>query len=297
VTSLCRRYRVTSGGFYAWVGRAESRHAQQDRPLTKEIVRLFTLHHARDGSPRLQRVLQTLGWHVSRRRVAQLMRRAGLRAKAVRGYRAKAHIHQLYARHPHRLWTTQATGPSQVWVGDITFLKVGASWRSLAIVMDQHTRRILAWSLTRRRTARVTSAVLLDAASTQSARGAIFHSDRGSEYIGAPFCETGARLGMLQSANVRGPGDNAHAECFFHSLKAELTRGATFQSEHVLRRELAGYMRYYNTSRLHSAIAYLSPLAFERRAAYLHRSQRNWGKILSTLEDGVSPQWLHCACS
>jgi len=158
VTSLCRRYRVTTGGFYAWLGRSESCHAKQDRRLSTEIMRLFTLHHARYGSPRLHRAMQTLGFVISRRRVAQLMRRAGLRAKAVQGYRAKANIHQLYARHPNRLWTAQITGPSQAWVGDITYFKVGTSWRYLAIVMDQHTRRILAWSLTRRRTASECSA-------------------------------------------------------------------------------------------------------------------------------------------
>jgi putative transposase len=136
VTSLCRRYHVTTSGFYAWLGRAESPHAKQDRLLTKEIVRVFTLHHARYGSPRFHRVLPSLGWTVSRRRVAQLMRRAGLRAKAVQAYRAKANIHQLYARHPNRLWTTQVAGPGQVWVGDITYIKVGTRWRYLAIVMD-----------------------------------------------------------------------------------------------------------------------------------------------------------------
>lgn len=83
------------------------------------------------------------------------------------------------------------TGPHQVGVGDITFRKVGSRWRYLTIVMDPYTRRIIAWSLTRRWTATVT------------------------------------RLGMQQSATVGGPGDNAHAESFFHSLKAELTRGVT----------------------------------------------------------------------
>jgi transposase-like protein len=96
--------------------------------LTKEIVRLFTLHHARYGSPRLHRVLQALGWTVSRRRVAQLMRRAGLRAKAVQGYRAKAHIHQLYARHPNRLWGRarcgSATSPFS------RSARAGATWLS-----------------------------------------------------------------------------------------------------------------------------------------------------------------------
>jgi putative transposase len=85
--------------------------------------------------------------------------------------------------------------------------------------------------------------------------------------MGAPFCATVARLGMLQSANASGPGDNAHAESFFHSLKAELTRGVTFPTERALRSALTRYMRYYNTIRLHSGLAYLSPLAFERRAA------------------------------
>ena len=254
-------------GFYAWLGRAESAHAKQDRFLTKEITRVFLQHKERYGSPRLHRALVAAGWCVSRRRVAHLMRAAGLRAKAVRGYRAKVHIHQLYARHPNRLRTTHVTGLNQVWVSDLTFLKVGSSWRYLAIVMDQYTRRILAWSLTRRRTAAVTSAVLVLAAARRSAQGAIFHSDRGSEYMGAAFCATVARLGMQQSANVSGPRDNAHAESFFHSLKAELTRGTTFTSDRGLHTALTAYMRYYNTARLHSALAYLSPLAFERRAA------------------------------
>lgn len=258
---------MTAAGFYAWRRRAESAHARQNRVLSREIVRLFLQHKERYGSPRLHRVLIAAGWSVSRRRVANLMRAAGLRAKAVRGYRAKVNIHQLYARHPNRLWEAHVTGPNQVWVGDITFLKVGSGWRYLAIVLDQHTRRVLAWSLTRRRTAEVTSAVLVAAAERRPARGAIFHSDRGSEYMGAAFCATVARLGMQQSANVRGPGDNAHAESFFHSLKAELTRGVTFLTDRTLRTALTAYMRYYNTIRLHSGLGYLSPLAFERRAA------------------------------
>jgi putative transposase len=72
---------------------------------------------------------------------------------------------------------------------------------------------------------------------------------------------------MQQSANASGPGDNAHAESFFQSLKAELTRGVTFLTERALRVERTAYMRYYNTIRLHSGLSYLSPLAFERRVA------------------------------
>jgi putative transposase len=133
--------------------------------------------------------------------------------------------------------------------------------------MDLFSRRILAWSLTRHRTAAATCAVLAQATRQRAARGVIFHSDRGSEYMGAPFCLQLAQLGLLQSASVRGPGDNAHAESFFHFLKAELTRGVTFSSDRALRRALRSYIRYYNETRFHSSLNYLSPLAFEQCAA------------------------------
>jgi hypothetical protein len=124
VPSLCRRYGVTAGGFYAWRRRGESTHAEQDRVLSAEIMRLFAQHRERYGSPRLYRLLVNAGWRVSRRRVARLMRSAGLRAKAVRGYRAKVNLHYQYARHPNLLWTTPVSAPNQAWVGDITYLFV-----------------------------------------------------------------------------------------------------------------------------------------------------------------------------
>jgi transposase InsO family protein len=196
------------------------------------------------------------------------MRAAGLRAKAVQGYRAKAGIRARFAQHPNRLWTTHVTRPEQVWVGDITYLRVGGGWRYLAIVMDQYSRRILAWTLTHRRTTRETCHVLALALARRRQRGPlIFHSDRGSEYMGTSFCAFVARHGLQQSANVRGPGDNAYAESFFHSLKAELTRGTTFRTDHALRGALDTYLRYYNSDRMHSALGYQSPIAFERHAA------------------------------
>ena len=265
MTRLCRYYGVTRGGFYAWRDRAASAHAEQDRCLLEEITRLFTAHGGKYGSPRIHHAMSTAGWAVSRRRVARLMRAAGLRAKAVLGYRAKASAHRFYAQHPNRLRTTKATAPDQIWVGDITYLAVAGQWRYLAVVMDQYSRRVLAWSLTRRRDARVTRSVLsLAVTRRRPAAGLIFHSDRGSEYLAAPFGDRVAALGLLQSASTHGPGDNAHMESFFHSLKAEVTRGVTFTTDTALRRELDEYVRYYNRRRQHSALGYHSPIAFER---------------------------------
>jgi transposase InsO family protein len=199
------------------------------------------------------------------------MRLSGLRAKAVRGYRAKAGVHRFYARQPNRLRGLCVSGPNQVWVGDLTYLPVAGRWGYLSVVMDQYSRRVLAWSLTPKRDARVTTAVLRSAVRARRARGVppgiIFHSDRGSEYLAAPFQACVRALGLRQSASTRGPEDNAHVESFFHSLKAELTRGVQFRSARVLRGELRRYIRYYNRIRMHSALAYHSPIAFEARAA------------------------------
>ena len=267
VAALCRRYHVTRSGFYAARRRGESAHHKQNRELSLAILRSFRQHHGRYGSPRIWRMLQAEGWAVSRRRIAQLMRAAGLRARAVRGYRAKVKIHHLYARHPNRLWDLSVTRVNQVWVGDITFLRVDSGWRYLAIVMDQYSRRILGWTLTRRRTSAIVCRALNKAAAHRPTRGVIFHSDRGSEYMGAPFGDRLLALGVQQSANVRGPGDNAHAESFFHTLKAELTRGVHYATDRHLRGQLQRYMQYYNTTRLHSALRYVSPIAFECHAA------------------------------
>ena len=85
--------------------------------------------------------------------------------------------------------------------------------------------------------------------------------------MGRRFCRHVVRLGLVQSASERGPSDNAHMEPFFHTLKAELTRGVVFRDERQLRTAVRHYMRYYNTTRLHSSLNYRSPIAFEREAA------------------------------
>jgi len=208
------------------------------------------------------------GWRCSRRRVARLMRTAGLRAKAVRGYRGKAGIRARFAQHPNRLWETAIDRANRVWVGDITYLRVREGWRYLAIVMDRYSRRILAWTLTRRRTTRETCHVLaLALKRRRPPRDLIFHSDRGTEYTSAAFCTFVAAHGVRQSVSVRGPEDNAHMESFFHSLKAELTRGTPLVTDRQLRAMLDTYLRYYNARRAHSALGYQSPVAFEHRAA------------------------------
>lgn len=259
---------MTRAGYYAWQRRPLSAHAEQDRELSQHIAAIFAAHRGRYGSPRIHRELIGAGWRVSRRRVERLMRAAGLRARVVRVYRANPALHRFFGQHPNRLPAATARRPDQVWVGDVTYLPVAGRWHFLAVVLDQCSRRVLAWTLGRRRDAHLTRQVL-DAAVRRRhpTRGLIFHSDRGSEYVGATLRDRLRALGIRQSAALRGPEDNAHMESFFHSLKAELVHGARFTTEAALRSAIGNYVHYYNHRRLHSALAYRSPVDYESCAA------------------------------
>ena len=269
MTRLCQRYGVTRGGYYAWRGRRPSARTIQDRQLARRITQLFRQHDRRYGSPRIHRDLRAEGWRISRRRVERLMRAAALHARVSQIYRANPRLHRFYGQHPNRLWRRVVRRPDQVWVGDITYLPVGRHWRFLAVVLDRYSRRVLAWGLSRTRDGRLTRAVL-DAAlrRRRPRRGLIFHSDRGTEYVTAALRDRLRACGIRQSATrVATPGDNAHMESFFHSLKAELIHGRRFTTDTQLRLALRRYMRYYNHRRRHSALQYRAPAVFESCAA------------------------------
>lgn len=269
MTRLCQCYGVTRPGYYAWRRRPLSRHQAQDRVLLTAIAAIFAASRGTYGSPRVHRTLRQRGQRVSRRRVERLMRAGGLRGRAARVYRRKAGTHRWFGQHPNHVRWTRATGPNQIWVGDLTYLRVGGRWWYLATVLDQYSRRVLAWRLGAIRDARLTGAVVNAALRRRRpAVGLIFHSDRGSEYLGATFRHRLAARGVRQSMTRGGaPGENAHIESFFHSFKADVVHGRRFQTIGELRQQLRWYLPYYNHQRLHSALGYQSPVDYERRAA------------------------------
>jgi putative transposase len=268
VSRLCTLYGVTRAGYYAWRARGESAHAERDRALVKAIKRIFDASDGTYGSPRVHRDLRTEGWRVSRRRVGRLMRAAGLRGRVVRVYRSNPRLHQIYAQHPNRLWKLEAKRPDAVWVGDVTYLRVRKHWCYLAVVMDQFSRRVLGWSLRRRRGTQLTRAAFDRAFRRRRPCRLIFHSDRGIEYSAPGFGDRLKALGVRQSMTRGGtPADNAHAESFFHSLKADVVHGVAFDTDARLRTCLRRYVRYYNHRRLHSSLGYQSPVEFEQQAA------------------------------
>src|SRR5262245_39214255 len=227
VARLCALYRVTRAGYYAWRHRPTSARREQDRVLLEAMQRVFEKSGGTYGSPRLQRTLARNGHQVSRRRVERLMRAGGLRARVVRIYRRKAGTHRWFDQHPNHVRRTRATAPNQIWVSDVTYLAVGRRWWYLVAVLDEYSRRVLAWKLGSVRDAHLTRAAVASALRRRLPEaGLIFHSDRGSEFIGAPLRQRLDAHGIRQSMTRGGaPDENAHMESFFHSLKAEVKIG------------------------------------------------------------------------
>lgn len=268
---LCRRYKVSRSGFYAWSARNGSQRRRNDEALGERIERIYRDSRARYGSPRVHEVLRREGIRCSNKRVARLMRERGLRARVNRLYRrGPGMVRKFFAKTGNlRLDEPLPTRPDQIWVGDITYLRLGKHWRYLATVMDLFSRRIVGWTLSRNRTVAVTLRALKRAIAARDPKpGLLFHSDRGIEYSGYDYQDFLKAKGIVPSMNrPRHCQDNGHMESFFHSLKAELTHQRIYVSDAELNASVAGYInRFYNEKRVHSSLGYHSPVEFERLA-------------------------------
>lgn len=264
---------MTRAGFYAWRNRGPSPRSASDAAMTERVLEAFREGRGLYGSPRVTRQLRLQGVPVGRRRVARLMRLAQVQGRSARLYR-KARVGQkkFYRAHPNMIHGVTTNRPNQLWVADVTYVRVAGRWRYLAAVMDRHSRKVLGWSLGRNRDASLTRRALAHAVRwRRPSPGVTFHSDRGIEYAAFDLGAALARLGFLQSMNrPRQMNDNAHMESFFHSLKTEWLFGKTFQTESDLRAALFDYVRFYNQRRLHSSLGYLPPAVFEAQAP-IHR--------------------------
>jgi len=276
----CRILGVTPHGYYGWKKRQRQRGArqQQDARLLLHIKAAHRRGRQKYGSPRVFRALRDQGVRVSRKRIARLMREAGL--KGVWRGRRKPCITNSNHRLPiannlleRRFSPEQVGGLNQVWCGDITYVATTEGWLYLATVKDLFSRRVLGWSLGASLEASLVCDAFERAVQTRGSAGLagtvkLFHSDRGSQYASEVFGKVLKKHGFVSSMSRKANcWDNAVAESFFGTYKSELVAeqpGGRFVSKEQAYRLTADYIEnFYNRVRLHSTLDYRSPVMFE----------------------------------
>lgn len=266
VTKLCCALGVSSSGFYAWREREPSPRAKADAELTLKIHAIHEASRATYGVPRVHAVLAADGIHVSKKRVARLMKLAGLegvsRRKKYRSTRDKD------ARPAPDLVDRNfvATAPNQLWVADITYVPTWAGFLYLAVVLDVFSRRIVGWAMeSHLRTELVTEALNMAVGQRQPST-VIHHSDQGCQYTSVAFGLRCREVGVRPSMGSVGDAyDNAMCESFFATLECELLDRRRFKTHVEAEMAIFDFIEgFYNTHRIHSALDYRSPVEYER---------------------------------
>jgi putative transposase len=275
VKRLCRVLGVAPSGYWAWRKRGPSVRAQADARLSVQIGALYQASRGTYGAPRLQAALVAEGTRCGRKRVARLMRLAGLVGCHRRRPFPTPHttVRDPQAEVAPDLVQRQfvATQPNQLWIADITYIPTLAEgFLYLAVVLDVFSRRVVGWAMAPHlRAELVVGALEMAVWNRQPDAGVIHHSDHGCQYTSLLFGEHCQAVGIQCSMGTVGDCyDNAMAESFFATLECELLARQPFPTHLAARTALFDYLEvFYNRQRRHSALGYLSPDDYERRWA------------------------------
>ena len=242
-----------------------SKHAEQDIELIAGIERLFYEVDGIYGSPKIHMRLKQSGVTVGKNRVARLMQENNLKARCSRIYRNNTNMDRFYASIGNEIHELEARGPNQIWVGDVTYLRVNKERRYLAMIMDKFSRKIVGWPLSLKRNVDLSITAFKRAASNRLIQSSLyFHLDRGSEYVATKYQKWLKKNGVVQSMNRKGVmNDNAEMESFFHQFKAERIHKNEYTTEKELRAVIIEYVGFYNQKRIHSSLGYLPPNDYE----------------------------------
>ena len=267
ITMLCRMLGVSKSGYYAWRSRPPSKRSREDATLTEKIREIHGRSRQTSGYPRVHAELRSLGVRCGRRRVARLMRAAGLQG-CMRGKKRRTTRRDPWAAPaPDLLGRDFVTGrPNRVWVADITYIPTREGFLYLAFILDTHSRRIVGWAMgSHMRSELVVDALEMAVWRRKPSAGLVHHSDRGAQYTAISFGKRLAEVGIVPSMGRTGSAlDDAMAESFVATLKTELVNRRRFPNREVAKSAIFEYLEaFYNRRRLHSALSYQSPMSYE----------------------------------
>ncbi len=269
ITLLCRMLGVARAGYYAWRTRGPSARAQADAALSVRIVRLHQTSRTTYGAPRIHAELAAAGERVGRKRVARLLRGAGLHGACRRRTVPRTTITDPTAVvAPNRLARDfTAPAPDRRWVGDITYLPTAEGWLYLASLVDVYSRRVVGWALADHlRTELALEALELALGQRRPQPGTLLHhTDRGCQYTARAYQTVLEAHAITPSMSRRGNCyDNALAESFNATIKGELVAQTRWATRQEARAAVFEWITvFYNRQRRHSSLGYLSPVEFE----------------------------------
>jgi transposase InsO family protein len=267
VARACALLKVSRAAFYARLSGPCDRE-RADAELTGQIQAVHEESRGRYGAPRIHAELRRRGRRHGRKRIARLMRTAGIRGKTPRRWRKTTIADPAAAARADQIrrdFTTDAGKLNARWCGDITYVGTWEGWLYLATVIDIASRRVVGYALAGHlRTELVADALANAVAARDPGPGVIFHSDRGCQYTSAAFASLAGDHQVTLSLGRTGQcWDNALSESFFASLKGELIDTQAWPTQAMARRAIVEYIAWYNGTRLHSTLGYRSPAEFE----------------------------------
>jgi putative transposase len=271
VALLCRVLGISRAGFYAWTKRSASLRTQADIALTERIRQVHSQSRGTYGAPRVHAALVAEGQPSGCKRIARLMRLAGLQGCVRRRKHPQTTVVNPAAVPAPNLVQRQFTpvAPNYLWIGDITYLRTDEGWLYLAVLLDAYSRRVVGWAMAEH----MRVDLVLDAlkmAYGRRVRGTgplVHHTDRGSQYTAGAYQQALTAQSITCSMSRTGNCyDNAAAESFFATLKRELIERRVWATRLEVRTAVFEWIEvFYNRQRRHSTLGYLSPVEFERR--------------------------------
>ena len=269
LAARCAAFGVSRPGYYRWKEAEPGARARADAQLSEAIRAVHGEHRGVYGSPRMLRALRARGQRHGRKRIARLMKAAGLRGKCPRRFAPcttqSGHAEPIA---PNRLAAEpKPTAPNQVWVSDITYVRTAEGWLYVAAILDLYSRRIVGWaSGASLAAALVLSALAMALRHRHPPAGLLYHSDRGVQYACGDFRAALAEACLVASMSRKGNCyDNAAMESFWSSFKRESIDSIYPTREDGTAAAFDYIETFYNRVRLHSALGYQSPVDFENQ--------------------------------